>query len=154
MLSSNGIKSDIAAAILLEKVIRDSYDKKAASEIQPLQWSILRYLEGAPEPRRTMTWIRSYLGLTHAPVVRAINTLKKRDLVIQTEYPDDARSKLLSLTESGLETLKSDPILGVAQHLHSLPEEERQMFRNLIRTLAMNTGNSDTKKYGDDPSDR
>ena len=146
MRNGSEMKSDIASAILLEKIIRDTYVRKSSGEFQPLQWSILRYLERAPELHRTITWIARFLAITHAPVIRAVNTLHKRGLVAQKDNPDDARSKILSLTEEGLESLKSDPILGVVQRMQTLPERERLQLRKTIRALAMNPENGVTRQ--------
>ena len=44
MTSANQDKASLAAAVLLERLIRDTYTARHSSEIQPLQWSILRYL--------------------------------------------------------------------------------------------------------------
>lgn len=137
------MRSDRAAVILIEKMVRDMYQSKASSEIQPLQWSILRYLERTPEPRRTMSWVTSFLGLTHAPVVRAINTLVRRGLVEQQPNPTDARSNILSLTVIGLNTLANDPILGVVRRMSNLPDGEREQFRKTVRTLAMDLNNEE-----------
>jgi len=35
-------KTAVAAAVLMERLIRDAYPARQSSQIQPLQWSILR----------------------------------------------------------------------------------------------------------------
>ena len=61
-----------ASAVLLEKIFRNAYENRRSSEVQPLQWSIMRYLVHASEDRRTVVWLASFLGMTHAPVARAV----------------------------------------------------------------------------------
>lgn len=134
---NNHRKADYAAALLLEKIVRDTYSVRDSGYIQPLQWSILRYLGSEPVHRCTMTNVRSFLGLTHAPVVRAINTLVKRGLVEQRTNPSDARSKLLALTNAGSETVRTDPMRRVAKLIASLPDSDREKFQLVIRELVM-----------------
>lgn len=131
------MQSNFAAAILIEKIVRETYTKRSSTAIQPLQWSILRYLQRTPDAQCTMSMLANFLGLTHGPVVRAISTLVKRGLVEQTANLQDARSKTLTLTKAGQEALKFDPILGIASRIGSLPENDREQFVKLVRSLAM-----------------
>ncbi len=142
MATTQENRSELAAAMLLEKIVRDTYSAKSSKEIQPLQWSILRYLDRNPAQRCTMSWVKSFLGLTHAPVVRAINTLVSRELVRQEPNPNDARSNLLFLTEQGKRALELDPIAKVANRMRELPEEERKTLMRSIRSLALSTASA------------
>ncbi|WP_052700917.1 MarR family winged helix-turn-helix transcriptional regulator [Loktanella sp. S4079] len=131
------MQSNFAAAILIEKIVRETYTKRSSTAIQPLQWSILRYLQRTPDAQCTMSMLASFLGLTHGPVVRAISTLVKRGLVEQIANLQDARSKTLKLTPAGHDALESDPILGIASRIDNLPEDDQQIFVKLVRSLAM-----------------
>ena len=42
MNDTNDRRSTYAAAMLMEKLVRDIYAMKGSGEIQPLQWTILR----------------------------------------------------------------------------------------------------------------
>ncbi len=139
MATTKENRSELAAAMLLEKIVRDTYSAKSSKEIQPLQWSILRYLDRNPSQRCTMSWIKSFLGLTHAPVVRAISKLVSRELVRQEPNPNDARSNLLYLTDQGKRALELDPIAKVAIRMKELPDEERKTLMRSIRSLALST---------------
>ncbi len=137
MRRDNETSSELAAAILLEKIVRDAYDKKKSGEVQPLQWSILRYLRRVPTERATLGWLARFLNITHAPVSRAIKTLVKKGFVTQSQNPTDARSQFLILTESGKAALQNDPILGVAQRIRKLPAAERDALTKSIRSMAL-----------------
>ncbi len=136
-------RSDLAAALLMEKIVRETYASARSSDIQPLQWSILRYIERTPVKDCAVSRIADYLGLTHAPVVRAAKTLVKRGLINQRPNPIDARSNVLSLTDLGYETLATDPILVVVDRLKRLPEGEREVFKRLIRSLSITPGKNE-----------
>ncbi|RBO55181.1 hypothetical protein DSD19_00055 [Rhodovulum sp. BSW8] len=130
-------RSDLAAAVLMERIVRDAYDSKSSSAIQPLQWSILRYVERSPEDRCTLTLIASYLGLTHAPVSRAVRTMRDRGLVGQRSHPRDARSAIISLTEAGRAALELDPIRKIGLLVGTLPDSERAAIKRALRSIAI-----------------
>ena len=88
-----------------------------------------------------MSWIKRFLGLTHAPIVRALTTLVKRGLIAQEINPNDARSNLFSLTPKGVDSLGADHILEVAKRIRNLPEGERKQFRKLVQRLALESVN-------------
>lgn len=133
-------KQLIASVVLLERFVRDIYPAKQSSAIQPLQWSILRFLARSPTDRCEVRWIAKFLGLTRAPVTRAIATLENRNLVTQETSGVDARTKTVTLTELGFEALRNDPIVLAAERLHILPEADQEQFIRSIRTLALHNG--------------
>lgn len=90
-----------------------------------------------PDQHREVRWIAKFLGITRAPVTRAIATLEARNLVVQTENSTDARTKKISLTDEGAAVLKQDPIVDAAKRIGVLPENERALFIKSIRTLAL-----------------
>lgn len=141
-----------ASAVLLEKVIRDAYDKRRSTEVQPLQWSIMRYLSMASAERCTIVWIASFLGVTHAPVVRAVKTLTQRNFVQQQDNPADGRSKIICLTEVGLNQLNADPLLQIAERIDELAEHERNILISAIRQLMSQGGSGKETTDGVNPS--
>lgn len=124
-----------ASAVLLEKVVREAYEKRQSSEVQPLQWSILRYLSMASEDRSTISWIASFLGITHAPVVRAVKTLQQRNYIVQQPNPTDGRSKIVRLSNQGWVQLNNDPLLAVAERIEMLAEDDRDALTNSVKRL-------------------
>lgn len=133
-----------ASIVLLERFVRDIYPAKNSSAIQPLQWSILRYLTRMPDDRCEVRWIAEYLGLTRAPVTRAVATLERHNLISQETNNTDARTKTITLTELGVTTLKKDPILEAAARLRNLPQADQAQFIHSVRSLALNSeGSSD-----------
>lgn len=132
-----------ASAVLLEKIVRGAYDKRRSSEVQPLQWSILRYLGTASEERSTANWIANFLGLTHAPVGRALKTLENRSYVSFDPNPADGRSRIVRLTDEGLAVLHADPLIAIAQQIERLDEPEKDSLMTAVKQLI---SNSDTEK--------
>ncbi len=136
-------KQLIATVVLLERFVRDIYPAKQSSAIQPLQWSIMRYLARMPADRCEVRWIAQFLGLTRAPITRAIATLEARKLVSQQTSADDARTKTVTLTENGADTLAQDPILVAAERIRTLSETDQEQFIRSVRSLALNFGSDD-----------
>ena len=128
----------IASVVLLERFVRDIYLAKHSSAIQPLQWSILRYLARMPPERCEVRWIAQFLGLTRAPVTRATATLETRNLVRQKSSDEDARTNTITLTKDGFEALAKDPIVEAAERLRTLPESDQVQFIKSVRSLALN----------------
>ncbi|MFV0299407.1 MAG: MarR family winged helix-turn-helix transcriptional regulator [Paracoccus sp. (in: a-proteobacteria)] len=129
-----------ASAVLIEKIVREAYEHRRSSEVQPLQWSILRYLRLASDDRCTIAWIASFLGMTHAPVVRAVRTLLRRNYVLQEDNPADGRSKIIRLSREGLIQLSEDPLLGVAERIDRLSEDQKQALISAVRRLFSDVG--------------
>jgi DNA-binding MarR family transcriptional regulator len=130
----------IASVVLMERLVRDIYPARQSSAIQPLQWSILRYISRMPVERCEVRWIAQFLGLTRAPVTRAIATLEARNLVNQKVSCVDARMKTVTLTEFGAETLLDDPIKLAAVRIRTLPDADQEQFVRAIRSLALEEG--------------
>jgi DNA-binding MarR family transcriptional regulator len=136
-------KQLIASVVLLERFVRDIYPAKHSSAVQPLQWSILRYISRMPAERCEVRWIAQYLGITRAPVTRAIATLEARNLVCQSTSGVDARTNTVTLTDLGLATLADDPILSAADRIRGLSEVEQAQFIKSIRSLALGFESND-----------
>ena len=140
-----------AAATLLERLIRDIYGDKGSSAIQPLQWSILRYLRKTPAERNELRWIARYLGLTRAPVARALKTLESRGYVEQTVHDADNRRKTVSLTAEGFDILHHDPIKAIADRILLLPAAEKSQFIKSIRSISLNLKSATDESNTKDP---
>ncbi len=113
----------MAMSILLESIIRTTYSQKSPGELLPLQWSIMRYLNGSSAQHASISYVARFLGLTHAPVSRSVATLKKRGLVESVATPEASRGAALVLTHKGHIALLSDPLKKVATAIDLLPEE-------------------------------
>ncbi len=143
MIHGGEDKRLIASIVLLERFVSDIYPAKHSSAIQPLQWSIMRYLARMPVERCEVRWIAQFQGLTRAPVTRAIATLEVRQLVSQQISGEDARTKSVALTKRGIETLSNDPILLAAKRVQALSQNDQDQFVRSIRALALNLVSDD-----------
>lgn len=132
------MKKELAAAVLIERLVRDAYPQKQSSAVQPLQWSILRYLAQAPEDVCELKTVAAYVGLTLAPVSRSVATLEKRGFVTKKNHPDSRRSVNIQITLKGKEALEQDPLIDIATRITMLPEEDLESFLKAIRRIVVN----------------
>lgn len=131
------MKTELAAALLMEHLVRSAYPEKRSSSVQPLQWSILRYLRSAGDEGQSLSTIARYVGVTAAPVSRAVTTLEKRGLVTKEAGPINARAVSIEITQKGLALLVDDPMLQLARRLKQLPLEDRRAFIGTLRALTV-----------------
>ncbi|MEM9912081.1 MAG: MarR family transcriptional regulator [Pseudomonadota bacterium] len=131
------VEKNLAAAILLESMIRSAYADTRSSDVQPLQWSIMRYLAQANGKPCTLHSIARYVGVTAAPASRAVETLHKRGLISKRRDPDNARAVAVTITSPGIALLASDPLLPIAVRLQKLPDHTNSEFIRILRNLAL-----------------
>ena len=145
------MRIEMAAALLMERIIRETYSEKRSSAIQPLQWSILRYISEAPIEKRDVASISRYVGLTPAPVSRAITTLEERGHIRRSEHPKSRRSVAVTITKQGIAVLENDPILRVVRGIESFPRKDCEVFVKSLRKLMLQD-TMDLGSFGEDDS--
>ena len=127
---------EYAAALLIERLVQDTYPDRQPSSIKPLQWSILRYLRQVGDSPVDISTISKYLGKTNAPVSRAVSTLERRGLLLKGNTVGSA-SVAITLTEEGRDARRSDPILQFASWIASVSGHEKETFLKTVRQIAM-----------------
>lgn len=127
----------LGIAILLEEAVRSAYKARSSKDIQPLQWSILRYLGLTPQDGRDLASVANYAGVTPAPVSRAVQTLEARGLIEKQRSREDRRAVSIRITAKGLATLGSDPLLQIAYKLRQLPDHEVEAIGRGLRKLVL-----------------
>lgn len=130
-------RSDLAAAILIDKLLNDAYVDKGPGHISRLQWSILRCLARATPEEKTPTWIARFVGLTLAPVTRALESLSRRGLILRSKNAADGRQTTVTLTDSGRKILERDPLGSLAALIAKLPEEQRSQFKQILQSISI-----------------
>lgn len=119
----------------LQMLAREMRAGRGPSHIHPGQWSILRYVESAPEPHRTVGGVATHLGCTHAPASRATAALIRKGLVAMQADHLDRRVRRLSLTAAGRAMLARDPFRKLSKAVDDLPPERRVRTAETIDTL-------------------
>ncbi len=131
---------NLGIAILLEEIVRSAYRARKSEDVQPLQWSILRYLSLSPNEGRDLASIGAYAGVTAAPASRAVKTLEERGLVRKEQGHEDRRAVSIRITNQGLKVLGDDPLLKIAYRLSQLPDDELAAISSGLRKLVLSEG--------------
>ena len=128
---------EMAIALLLENVVQDMYASRQSSALQPLQWSILRYLAHATSGPKDLKSIAGYLGATESSVGRAVNALERTGLVNRGRDPQLGRSAHVEITDDGKAALPDDPLQKVAWKIGTLADNEREALAKALRKLLL-----------------
>lgn len=130
-------RSDFAAALLIEKLAHDAYTERAPGAISRLQWAIMRCLTRGDPKEKTPTWISNFVGVTLAPVSRALHSLEARAYVTLARSVEDARQTVVALTAAGRAALEEDPLIPLAQSIARLPDEERSYLKDALQQIGV-----------------
>ncbi len=129
------MRSDLATALLIERLVRDAYSDRAPGAVTPLQWAILRAVSRARPEDCNQNWIAGFVGVTAGPANRAIKALERHKAVTIERDPQDARKTIIALTPAGKMMLDQDPILRITRKLAKLETHKKVEFRSMLQQL-------------------
>ncbi|MBQ9228199.1 MAG: winged helix DNA-binding protein [Eubacterium sp.] len=123
------------AALQAEKIqnpILQEYDLTVS------QYKFLKYLYRAEKNSVRIADLEKYYSMTHPAAIDILKVLEKKGYTVRTVNPEDARSKIVSLTEKAyaeqamLEALGNQMESAVTQQL---TEKERTELIRLLKKL-------------------
>lgn len=124
------------AALEAEKVqmpILQSHDLSVA------QYKFLKYLYSAPKDSVRVVDLETYYSMTHPAVIDILKVLEKKGYTLRIVNPEDARSKIVALTEKAyaeqqeLEGLGDRMEESVTKNLTGV--EKKEMIRLLHKLM-------------------
>lgn len=134
---------DIDSIAILVKRVSLEFDKMAATrlkqyDITPSQYKVLKLVARSPEHTVRQVDVERQFSMTNPTVTGLVRNLEKKGLVERTPNPDDARSKVIDLTERGASA--KDGLLDLGAELEreftrNLTEEEKAQVKALLRKL-------------------
>ncbi|MEM7720732.1 MAG: MarR family transcriptional regulator [Pseudomonadota bacterium] len=113
------------------------YPERAPGALQPLQWSILRFLEHRAPEEATVSAVARFIGISHAPVSRSIQTLCKKGLLSPIKCGTSRRSNAYALTPEGARMMQADPFLRLKAGFSHLDEKSRAEFERQLRHIVI-----------------
>lgn len=136
-------RTSMATSVILENIVRMAYDERAPGHVQPLQWAIIRYLASCENEFATVGFAARFLGLSHSPVSRSIETLRKKGLVEPHAHPFDGRGSVYKLTNAGEEFAIKDPLGRLALAIDGLPDALKSEFQLAVENIMTNVAKQD-----------
>ena len=90
-------------AILIKKAALEAEKAQTpilqSHDLSVAQYKFLKYLYNAPKDSVRIVDLESYYSMTHPAVIDILKVLEKKGYTLRTVNPEDARSKIVSLTE-------------------------------------------------------
>ena len=90
-------------AILIKKAALEAEKAQMpilqSHDLSVAQYKFLKYLYNAPKDSVRIVDLESYYSMTHPAVIDILKVLEKKGYTLRTVNPEDARSKIVSLTE-------------------------------------------------------
>jgi DNA-binding MarR family transcriptional regulator len=105
--------------------------------LAPFHYAVLALLE--EDPRETQAAIADALGYDRSHVVRLLDELEERNLVVRKRDPEDRRRHVVKMTPEGrkmLAKLRAIVVRLEEQFLAPLDREERASLQALLARLA------------------
>jgi DNA-binding MarR family transcriptional regulator len=97
-------------ADLLEQVTRQIQAAGFVDGLKPAQWSVLRFVEKAPQDQRTITHFAAYHAVSKSSASQTTRLLIRKGLLKYQASQEDKRVRYLSLSAKGASLLRSDPL--------------------------------------------
>lgn len=110
------------------------------------QMKILMFLNETPGNSMPLKGIEHYFDVSQATIAGTVARLEKKGFVEGESDPNDKRVKLAVLTDEGRRVCQdAHDIMGRSEEalVHTLTEEERIIFRNVLEKVYMGLRNFD-----------
>ena len=125
-----------AVADVIAHIGRRLQNLAYSENLNPAQWSLLRFLARSNPSARTSTGFSRFHLTTKNAAAQTVEALLRKKLIRSTTHPHDQRSKLLELTASGTQMLQHDPMNDLVAALERLPEEDLHHLARIASALA------------------
>jgi len=130
--------ASLATSVVLENIVRMAYSERAPGHVQPLQWAIIRYLATCEDEFATVGFAARFLGLSHSPVSRSIETLRQKGFIDRHPHPYDGRGSIYKLTDVGKGFIVKDPLGHLALAIDGLPDPLKSKFQLALENIMTN----------------
>ncbi len=123
-----------AIAELMERLSRSLVGRSFEHEMNPAQWTALRYLADANDSARQIGSFATFHQTTPSSASQTMGALVKKGLVTKSPAAD-GRSRVLDLTSKGRRTLAHDPIIALSDAILTLPDAQRLLLAEIVQLL-------------------
>jgi DNA-binding MarR family transcriptional regulator len=126
------------SAELMYQAVRLAQGGDGDTDLNPAEWTALRYLARANQTSRTPSALAKFQATTRGTTSQVIKALENGGYLVRLQSKTDKRNVNLSLTDKGRQALARDPFDGLIHAVGSLePEAQETMHVNLLRVLGV-----------------
>jgi DNA-binding MarR family transcriptional regulator len=134
-MSTNG-SLPYAVADVIEHIGRRLQSLAYSENLNPAQWTLLRFLAKSNPSARTPTGFARFHLTTKSAATQTIEALLRKRLIRTAPHPHDQRAKLLELTARGQQALHRDPMNKLVVALERMSGAELHQLAQLTSRLA------------------
>ena len=129
-------------AILIKKAALEAEKVQTpilqSRDLTVAQYKFLKYLYVAPKDSVRVVDLETYYSMTHPAVIDILKVLEKKGYTTRIVNPEDARSKIVSLTEKAY--AEQQELEGLGDEMEesvtrNLSEEEKKEMTRLLHKL-------------------
>jgi DNA-binding MarR family transcriptional regulator len=125
-----------AVADVINHISRRMQNLAYSGNLNPAQWTLLRFLARSNPSARTPTGFARYHLTTKSAATQTVDALLRKKLIRSGPHPHDQRAKLLELTAKGMQALQHDPMNDLIAALERLAESDLHRLAQLTGMLA------------------
>lgn len=115
-------KRAIAVAELFASTAEVIHKLGYGTDLTPAQWAALRYFATTNPTAADLVSFARHHGTTKGSASQTISRLVDTGLLSRRKDPDDLRRRVIEVTATGRELLKSDPIKSLATLLSTIDQ--------------------------------
>ncbi|MFZ1991054.1 MAG: winged helix DNA-binding protein [Alphaproteobacteria bacterium] len=118
---------------LIERIFWSTYRGCASYSLNPAQWAALRFFADPSIDKKTSSEFAKFHQTTRGTANQTVLALIRKGYLKRDVSPNDHRSKSVSLTQSGMEALKRDPIRPLSDVIDRLEPGERDRLVHQLK---------------------
>jgi len=118
---------------LIERIFWSTYRGCASYSLNPAQWAALRFFADPAIEKKTSSEFAKFHQTTRGTANQTVLALIRKGYLKRDVSPTDHRSKSVSLTSTGWDALKRDPIRPLSEVIERLDPGERDRLGNQLK---------------------
>jgi DNA-binding MarR family transcriptional regulator len=127
--------ADDRTSELIERIFWSTYRGSMTYSLNPAQWAALRFFADPGIEKKTSSEFAKFHQTTRGTANQTVLALIRKGYLKRDVSPNDHRSKSVSLTNSGMEALKRDPIRPLSLAIDLLDPGERDRLGLQLKTV-------------------
>lgn len=137
---ARAVSNAVKVADLLEQVTRQIQAAGFVDGLKPAQWSVLRFIEKAPQDQRTITHFAAYHAVSKSSASQTTRLLIRKGLLKYQASTEDKRVRYLSLSAKGSSLLRSDPLDLIGKALKKFSDRDLSASAKFLSALLEHLG--------------